>query len=143
MNWADIVREILSDPTAKWWLLAVYLAIGPIPHEIERPDGTLVRLWKWGGLARAAMVAALGHSRLADTVARLDDAMADLTGEFRLLRGELKGRGLVSDSDRPDAPPSRRLANGAQVGRQSSHPPLDCLDPRKQPPRSTPPDNGE
>lgn len=104
-TWADaipIIGPLLAnaEPSFKWWLLAVYVAIGPVPHETQLPpapgvtEGVTITRWKWGGCMRAIVVAAFGHAKLADRVGSLENGVERLARQFGALLAFLEGHGL-------------------------------------------------
>jgi hypothetical protein len=81
-------------------VFAVYVAIGPVPHETQLPpapgvtEGVTITRWKWGGCMRAIVVAAFGHAKLADRVGALEDGVERLARQFGALLAFLEGHGL-------------------------------------------------
>lgn len=91
MSLADtipILGPLLADAQFRWWLLGMYLAIGPVPEDIpaKDPNGVPVTKWRWGGLLRVFLLAAISHSRLAERVGSLEHVMANVVVELRALR---------------------------------------------------------
>lgn len=106
MSLADtipILGPLLADAQFRWWLLGIYLAIGPIPEDIPSKDPTTppVTKWRWGGLLRVFLIAAVSHSRLADRVGSLESAVEQMVIEFRLFRERFTGNILPSSADAP------------------------------------------
>jgi hypothetical protein len=92
------VGPLLADAQFRWWLLGIYLAIGPVPEETTK-DGVTTSRWKWGGLLRIALIGALGHSRLADRVGSLETAVEQMSAGLTAVIAELRvwrGAGVFS-----------------------------------------------
>lgn len=96
-----ILGPLLADAQFRWWLLGIYLAIGPVPEDIPSKDPAIppVTKWRWGGLLRVFLIAAVSHSRLADRVGSLESAVEQMVIEFRLFREGFRGGTLPSGPD--------------------------------------------
>jgi hypothetical protein len=108
-NLADtipVLGPLFADAQFRWWLLGIYLAIGPVPEDIPSkspdPREPPITKWRWGGLLRVLMLGAVGHSRLADRIGQLESAvdsvgtgMAIVVTELRALRGALGRAGII------------------------------------------------
>lgn len=110
-----ILGPLLADAQFRWWLLGIYLAIGPVPEDIPAKDQTSVPVtkWRWGGLLRVALLGAVSHSRLADRVGSLESAVEQMVVEFRLFRERFSGddRRIAPDSiSTSNIPPVRASA---------------------------------
>lgn len=100
MSLADtvpILGPLLADAQFRWWLLGIYLAIGPVPEDIPAKDPSLppVTKWRWGGLLRVALVGAVGHSKLADRVGSLEHVMGSVVTELRGMRDAFERNGVI------------------------------------------------
>lgn len=123
---------VLADAQFRWWLLGLFLAIGPVPEEVtktvivegNRTETTNTR-WRWGGLLRIALIGVLGHSKLAERVGSLETAVEGMTGTMRELIIEFRThRGVPVES----APAARNSSNGSIVAPPSVNG-IRCAEP--------------
>lgn len=119
-----ILGPLLADPQFRWWLLGIYLAIGPVPEDVlSKQTGEIVGTrWRWGGLLRVLLIAATGHSKLADRVGSLELAvdhinagMGAVVAELRAWRGAFERAGVTGPARPADGtsiipPPSTTSA---------------------------------
>jgi hypothetical protein len=129
---------VLADAQFRWWLLGLFLAIGPVPEEVTKTtivDGvkseTTNTRWRWGGLLRIALIGVLGHSKLAERVGSLETAVEGMTGTMRELIIEFRThRGVPVALVAPveSAPAARNSNNGSIVAPPSVNG-IRCAEP--------------
>lgn len=119
-----VLGPLLSDPQFRWWLLGIYLAIGPVPEDVlSKQTGEVTGTrWRWGGLLRVLLIAATGHSKLADRVGSLELAvdhisagMGAVVAELRAWRGAFERAGIAGPARPADGvsippPPASAVA---------------------------------
>jgi hypothetical protein len=87
---------LLSDPAFRDWILKLFgywILIGYLPEEQEQKDGTVKRVWRWGGVVRAFIQQSVDSREL-----RLD--IRTLIKKFDVY---VTGNPRYADSDHPPA----------------------------------------
>lgn len=91
---------LLGDPAFRNWvieLLLIWILVGYMPEEREQKDGTVKRVWRWGGVVRAFIQQSVETRELRSDVRTLIKKFdVFVTGDPRF-----------AESDRPPAPVAR------------------------------------
>ena len=91
--------SLLSDSAFRDWVLKLFgywILIGYLPEEQEQKDGTIKRVWRWGGIVRAFIQQSVETRELRSDIRALVKKF-----DVHILGGQ------TTDSDRPPAPVAR------------------------------------